>query len=153
MRGAGLIAGSLGHIGHLPVALTWGGARDVAEELLDARVMEGAPEGASCKHVEDGVNCAADKGHGSSDKNHSGPHVFQMFCYILVGVFSSQDDQREDISYVMRCPANAKCNHDIGDQDGGLAFGFESHPSNPAAEAAIADHKDGEGYYVANQCL
>lgn len=69
----GLIAVPPGHKGHLPVALTWGGAGDVAEELLDARITQGAPEGAGGKHVQDGVDGAADEDHSPGDEGHGAP--------------------------------------------------------------------------------
>lgn len=141
----GLIAVSFGHKGHLSVALTWRGAGDVAEELLDASVTQGAPEGASCEHVEDGVDGAADEDQGSGDEGHGAPDTLKIIWYVVEGVFSSQDGKREEVSYVMRRPANGKHNHHAGDQDCGLALGLEGHLSDTTAQAAIADHEDGEG--------
>lgn len=93
MRTAGLIGLSLGHKRQFPIALTWGGTGDVTKELLDACVTQGAPEGASCKHVENGVNSAADEDHGSSNKDCSAPDTLQIFCFVVVGAFNGQDDE------------------------------------------------------------
>lgn len=93
LRTGGWVAGALGHKGHLSIALTWGCAGDVVEELLDAGVVQGAPEGASCKHVEDGVNSAADEDHGSSDKGCGAPDTLQISCCLGEGVFSGQDNE------------------------------------------------------------
>lgn len=65
----------------------------MAEELLDAGVTQGAPEGASCKHVENGVNSAADEDHGSSDEGHGFPDTVQAFCCIGVGLLNAQLDE------------------------------------------------------------
>lgn len=64
----------------------------MAEELLDAGVTQGAPEGASCKHVEDGVDGAADEDHSSSDEDYGAPETLHIFCCVREGVFSGQDD-------------------------------------------------------------
>lgn len=114
----------------------------MSEELLDAGVTQGAPEGASGKHVEDGVNSATDEHHGSGNEGHGGPDALQSCCR---GFFNGQDYEWEDISYVMRCPTNTKHNHNTGNEDSRLALGLEVHLGDPAAQAAIADHKDGEG--------
>ncbi len=92
----GLIALSLGHKGHLSVAvireLSWS-AGDVAEELLDAGVTQGAPEGTSCEHVENGVDSAADEDHGSSDEGHGAPDTLQIICCVGDRVLNGQGDE------------------------------------------------------------
>lgn len=93
LRAVGLIALSLGHKGQLFSALTWGGAGDMAEELLDAGVTQGAPEGAGRIHVKDRVNSAADEHHGPSDEGHGAPGTLQIVCYNREGVLSGQDDE------------------------------------------------------------
>lgn len=45
---------------------------------------------------------------------------------------------------MMGSPTYGKHNHYTGNQDCGLALGLEGHLSNPAAQATIADHEDGE---------
>lgn len=63
----------------------------MAEELLDAGVPQGAPEGASREHVEDGISSAAYEDHGSSDECHGAPDTLQIIC--CIGVLSGQDDE------------------------------------------------------------
>lgn len=75
MNAAGLIVLSLGHKGELPVALTWRGAGDVSEELPDTRVPQRAPEGTGGKHVENGVDGAADEDHSSADIGHVAAYI------------------------------------------------------------------------------
>lgn len=140
----GWVALALGHKGHLSVALTWGCAGDVAEELPDAGVTQGTPEGASREHVEDGVEGAADEDQCTGDDDHGRPDTVQVFCCVREGIFNAQDYEGEDVSDMMRCPANGKHDHDACDQNCGLAFGLEGHLSYSAAQAAVADHEDGE---------
>lgn len=145
LRTLGLVTWALGHKQHLFVALTWGSAGDMPEELLDSDVARGAPEGAGCKHVEERVDAAADEDHGSSDEDCGAPDSLQLLCHVRRGVYDAQDDEGEDVSYVMRRPANGKHDHHAGNQDCGLVLGLDGHLSDPAAHAAVADHEDGEG--------
>lgn len=142
-----------GHKGQLLIALTSGCAGEVAEEFLDPSVVPRVPEGARCKHVEDGVDGAADEDHGSSDEDHGAPNALQRFCHVRKGIFNGQDDERENVPDVMRRPANGEHNHYACDQDGGPGLGLEGNLSDATAQATIAGHKDREGQYVAHQGL
>lgn len=123
------------------------------EELLDSGLSNGVPEGSGCKHVEEGVNGAADEDHGSSDEDHCAPNAVQMVCHVGKGIFGSQDDESKDVPDVMWCPANGKYDHYACGQDCGFALGLEGHLGNATAQTTVADHKDGEGQYVAHKCL
>lgn len=117
----------------------------MAEELLDAGVPQGAPEGASREHVQDGVDGAADEDHGPGDEGHGVPGALQVLRCGREVVFTGQDDEREDVYYVMRRPTDGEHDHHAGDENCGLALRLEGHLRDPAAQATVADHQDEEG--------
>ena len=115
LRAAGLVALSLGHKGHLSVVLPWGRAGDVVEQLLDARVPNRAPERSRRKHVQHGVDRAADEDQGSGHEDHGVPGTFQALGRTRVGLLDGQLHQCQEVAHVMRRPAHGEHHHHTAD--------------------------------------